>query len=95
MRGLRLCVIEDDDDLEPVQPHPFLQLDQLELQVREFLDVFVVLGRLARLRPLGEMPVLLDGGDLPVMAQHRCFRLAVAMLDHGDAPSRSATRAQL
>src|SRR5262249_54124607 len=66
----RVAALEEDDDLEAVQPDPFLQLDELELQMGELVDVFVVLWRLARLWPFGRVPILLDGLDFLGAAQH-------------------------
>ena len=65
-----VAALEDDDDPQALQADPFLQLDEFELQMGEFVDVFVVLRRLARLRPVGRVPVLLDGGDFLGVAQH-------------------------
>src|SRR5258707_8543222 len=67
--------LEQHDDLEAVQPHPLLQLDELKLQMGKFLDVLVVLGRLVFLGPFGQGPILLDCCRFLDVAQHRQFGL--------------------
>jgi hypothetical protein len=79
----RVATLEDDHDLEAVEAHPLLQLDQLELQMGKFFDVVVILGRLVRLAALGEMPILLDRRHFLAVPPHQFHRLALAMLGHG------------
>ena len=79
----RVAALEDDHDPEALQADPFLQLDELELQMGELLDIFVVFRRLALLRTFGQVPILLDDGAFPGVAQHRYFRLrGLASLAH-------------
>ena len=66
----RVPALEEDDDLEAVQSNPFLQLDELELQMGEFLDVLVISRRLTQLRPVVPVPILLDRSDFLGIAQH-------------------------
>jgi hypothetical protein len=54
-----------------LQANPFLQLDELELEMGEFLDVIVVCRRLSRLRAVTRVPVVLNCGDFPDITQHR------------------------
>src|SRR5271169_1316768 len=55
--ALARCVapLEQHADPQAVQPHPFLQLNQFELQMDQFLDVMVVLRRCARHRPVSQL----------------------------------------
>ena len=75
--------LEEDDDLEAVQSNPFLQLDELELQMGEFLDVLVISRRFTRLRPVVPVPILLDRSDFLGIAQLGLLRFGrLAVLDH-------------
>src|SRR5262249_39753474 len=57
----RIPALEDDDDLEALQAHPLLQLDEFELQANELIGVFVIGRRLPRqLAVADDMPALLD-----------------------------------
>ena len=67
----RVAALENDHDAQALQANPFLQLDQLELQMGEFVEILVVLGRLAWLRAVGQVPVLLECGHFLRVAQHR------------------------
>src|SRR5512141_326942 len=49
----------------------------------ELVDVFVVLRRYARFRPLGRVPILLDGRNFPGVTQHGSFsRGGLVLLCH-------------
>jgi hypothetical protein len=64
---LARCIppVEDDAYLETVVPHIFLQLNQFDLEVYEFLDVVVILRGVAWFRSVTHDPVLLDFCSLP------------------------------
>src|SRR5215471_10753040 len=59
---LARCIppLEDDAHLETVVPHIFLQLNQFDLEVYEFLDVVVILRGFAWFGSVTHDPVLLD-----------------------------------
>ena len=67
---------KNDGHLKAMQPNPFLLLDEFKLQMREFIDVFIVLRRFARLWPSGCMPILFDRSSLLGVAPHRVFSLS-------------------
>src|SRR6516162_9590946 len=64
---LARCIppLEDDAHLEAIVPHIFLQLNQFDLEVYEFLDVVVILRRFACFGSVTHDPVLLDFCGLP------------------------------
>src|SRR6516164_7695041 len=64
---LARCIppLEDDAHFETVVPHIFLQLNQLDLEVYEFLDVVVILRGFAWFGPVTHDPVLLDFCGFP------------------------------
>jgi hypothetical protein len=56
-----IAAFEDHDDAVPLEAHRLLELEELELQPRELLDVFVPLGlRLGRLPLADHVPVPFD-----------------------------------
>src|SRR5208337_5201248 len=78
-----VAALKNDNDAQALQAHRFLRLDELELQMREFIEISIVLGRLAWLRAVGQVPVLLDFGRFLGIAQHRYLWLrGIAGLAH-------------
>ena len=66
-----IAAFEDDADLQALDPHPFLELDQFELKAGELVDVFVLLHRLFREAAMIQaMPMGFDGGGFPRVGQH-------------------------
>ena len=63
--------LEEHDDLEALQPYPFLQLEELELQAGQFVDVGVFLARRpGRPRVAEDVPAPFDPRLLLGVAQH-------------------------
>src|SRR6516225_8811414 len=64
---LARCIpaLEDDAHLEMVVPHTLLHLDQLDLEVHEFLDVVVILRGFAWFGSVAHDPILLEFCGLP------------------------------
>src|SRR5262249_135474 len=76
-----VAAFEDDHDLEALQPHPLLQLDQLELQADQLVDVFVFGRRpLRRLAVPDDAPALLDDLVLDGVLQQLTARLVFSLL---------------
>ncbi len=66
-----VAALEDDHDTQALQANQFLQLDQLELQMGEFVEIFIVFGRLAWLRAVGQVLVLFECSHFLRIAQHQ------------------------
>jgi hypothetical protein len=73
-----------------MQPNRFLQLDEFKLQMREFIDVFIVL-EVWRLWPSGCMPILFDRSSLLGVAPHR-FSAVADLRFFNKAPSSAMTK---
>src|SRR5262249_54739842 len=76
----RIPPLEDDAHLETVVPHIFLQFDQFDLEVYEFLDVVVILRGFAWFGSVTHDPVLLDFCGLPRELCHFAASVLVFML---------------
>src|SRR5262249_10226460 len=77
----RVAALEDDDDLEALQTHPLLQLDEIELQANELVSVFVTRRRLLRqLAVSDDMPALLGGRRLQSVSQPLTAELSAITL---------------
>ena len=83
----RVAPLEDHHHLQAFEPHPFLQLDEFELQAGEFVDVGVVLARrLGRPRVAQDVPAPLDARLLLGVAAHLVANfqeLRLLVLAHG------------
>jgi hypothetical protein len=67
----RVAAFEDDADLQAFDPHPLLELDQLELKACQLIDVFVFFHRLFRqMAVVKAFPVRFHRGSFPSVAQH-------------------------
>src|SRR6516164_7157334 len=83
----RVPALEDDAHLETVMPHTLLHLDQLDLEVHEFLDVVVILRGFAWFGSVAHDPVLLEFCGLPRQLHHFAARVPVFVLPfHVDRP---------